>query len=286
MEKTSFDEPGANEPRSLRPGELRAGARTMELRKEVMAKDVIRPTEGDFFEGVLLETFRDGVVSRPRVRPVELLPQSLKVEFPRNLRERNPMGTRFRADVHVRQKHYGNGFPKGDLYLRAENSTIRKIEEPDSEEVELARQQPGTISGRAYEYIRVRRELRPIQDKFDDLRILAYGGTITDVPASRIEALRRDRSKLIGEYALLRSAGTCEGCQNPAPFIRQNGKPYLEVHHLVPLGDGGDDGPRNVAAVCPNCHARVSHGKDGPEHNEKIRNYVQRLENSLDAGDV
>jgi hypothetical protein len=78
--------------------------------------DQIIPKDGDFFEGVLLETFRDYQVSRPRVRPVELLPQWLKVEFPRDLREANPIGTLFRADVFVRQKHYSNGVPKGPLF--------------------------------------------------------------------------------------------------------------------------------------------------------------------------
>ena len=82
-----------------------------------MLMDEIDPKEGDFFEGVLLETFRDGYVSRPRVRPVDVLPGWLKVEFPRHLREENPIGTRFRADVHVRQKHHGDGTPNGPLYL-------------------------------------------------------------------------------------------------------------------------------------------------------------------------
>jgi hypothetical protein len=82
--------------------------------------DQIEPKDGDFFEGVLLETFRDYQVSRPRVRPVQVLPQWLKVEFPRDLREANPIGTLFRADVFVRQKHYSNGVAKGPLYLRAD----------------------------------------------------------------------------------------------------------------------------------------------------------------------
>jgi hypothetical protein len=54
----------------------------------------IEPEEGDFFEGVLLETCRDDRVTRPRVRPVEMLPQWLRVEFPRHLREDNLIGTR------------------------------------------------------------------------------------------------------------------------------------------------------------------------------------------------
>lgn len=248
-----------------------------------MSDNTIEPSDGDFFEGILLETFRDGVVSRPRVRPVELLPGRLKVEFPRSLREKYPIGTRFRADVHVRQKHWSNGVPKGDLYLRAENSTIRKIEEPNSKDLVFARQQRGTISGRAYEYIRVSRELKPIRHKFDELRVLAYGGAVENVPAHRVEAIRRDRNAIIAQYALARSVGQCEGCQKPAPFLRRNGHPYLEIHHLLALGANGSDDPRNVAAVCPNCHTRISHGKDGAEWNKKIKGYVIGLENDLDS---
>lgn len=136
--------------------------------------DQIEPRDGDFFEGVQLETFRDYQVSRPRVRPVELLPQWLKVEFPRDLREANPIGTVFRADVYVRQKHYPNGAPKGPLYLRAENSTITKLAEPTTNEVQVARQQRGTISGRAYEYIVIRSAYDAFQKKLFRLRVVAY----------------------------------------------------------------------------------------------------------------
>jgi hypothetical protein len=66
---------------------------------------------GDFYEGVLLETCRDENQSiiRPRVRPLEYFPERMRVEFPRTLREKYPIGTRFRADVTVGQKHWSNG---------------------------------------------------------------------------------------------------------------------------------------------------------------------------------
>ena len=94
--------------------------------------------------------------------------------------------------------------------------------------------------------------------------------------------MRRERSRLIAEYALARSSGVCEGCFTPAPFIRRNGQPYLEIHHLMELAGGGSDHPANVAAVCPNCHARVTHGKDGREFNSEIRTRILKLEAELD----
>ena len=36
---------------------------------------------------------------------------------------------------------------------------------------------------------------------------------------------------------LVRAQGSCERCHQPAPFLRRSdGTPYLEVHHLIPLG--------------------------------------------------
>ena len=58
---------------------------------------------------------------------------------------------------------------------------------------------------------------------------------------------------------LVRAAGVCERCAEPAPFYRaSDASPYLEVHHIIPLSEGGDDTVENAIATCPNCH-RESH---------------------------
>ncbi|MDB0574060.1 HNH endonuclease [Ralstonia solanacearum] len=54
-----------------------------------------------------------------------------------------------------------------------------------------------------------------------------------------------------------RADGKCEICHSDAPFLRRDGRPYLEVHHVVQLADGGDDTTENAVAVCPNCHRRA-----------------------------
>jgi 5-methylcytosine-specific restriction protein A len=48
------------------------------------------------------------------------------------------------------------------------------------------------------------------------------------------------------------------------------------------LAGGGSDHPANVAAVCPNCHTRVIHGKDGKEFNSEIKTRILQLEAELD----
>jgi 5-methylcytosine-specific restriction protein A len=60
---------------------------------------------------------------------------------------------------------------------------------------------------------------------------------------------------------LLRAKGKCARCRKAAPFLRQkDGSPYLEVHHLVQLADGGEDTVENAAALCPNCHRDLHYG--------------------------
>ena len=55
--------------------------------------------------------------------------------------------------------------------------------------------------------------------------------------------------------ALNRAAGHCESCNAPAPFTRESdNSPYLEVHHIIPLAQEGEDTVENAISLCPNCH--------------------------------
>jgi HNH endonuclease len=60
---------------------------------------------------------------------------------------------------------------------------------------------------------------------------------------------------------LTRANGYCEECNRFAPFLRRfDGTPYLEVHHLLPLAQGGEDAVENAIALCPNCHRKAHYG--------------------------
>lgn len=59
-----------------------------------------------------------------------------------------------------------------------------------------------------------------------------------------------------------RAKGTCEACDEPAPFARSDGTPYLEVHHVRSLAEGGPDTVDNAIAACPTCHRRLDLGAD------------------------
>lgn len=59
---------------------------------------------------------------------------------------------------------------------------------------------------------------------------------------------------------LLKANGICEACKQEAPFLRKDGSPYLEIHHIKPLSKGGKDTVGNAQALCPNCHRKAHFG--------------------------
>ena len=71
-----------------------------------------------------------------------------------------------------------------------------------------------------------------------------------------------ERDAEIKRYTLLRAVGECEYCKKKAPFLKKNGAPYLEVHHILRLADFGDDKIENVIGLCPNCHREAHYGSE------------------------
>lgn len=61
--------------------------------------------------------------------------------------------------------------------------------------------------------------------------------------------------------ALVRANGACEmpKCKTSL-FSKDDGTPFLEVHHVIPLSEGGDDALANAAALCPMCHRELHFG--------------------------
>jgi predicted HNH restriction endonuclease len=77
-----------------------------------------------------------------------------------------------------------------------------------------------------------------------------------------VRSFQYQRDPAIVAYALKKADGVCSDCKKPAPFIsRKTGLPYLEVHHIKTLKDGGSDTIDNVIALCPNCHRKRHHGE-------------------------
>jgi 5-methylcytosine-specific restriction protein A len=89
-----------------------------------------------------------------------------------------------------------------------------------------------------------------------------------------------ERSRAVRDYVLQRAAGVCELCEEPAPFRRSDGLPYLEPHHTTRLSDGGPDHPQFVAALCPACHREVHYGEYAQPKNLMLRERLRVLEAS------
>jgi 5-methylcytosine-specific restriction enzyme A len=66
-----------------------------------------------------------------------------------------------------------------------------------------------------------------------------------------------ERDSAISEYVKRRANGICDLCGQAAPFIKENGDPYLETHHIIHLANNGDDSIENTVALCPNCHRKM-----------------------------
>lgn len=94
-------------------------------------------------------------------------------------------------------------------------------------------------------------------------------------PSGRSSRTTYTRSDVVRLFALRVADGVCQGCDREAPFIDENGDPFLDVHHLHRRSDGGADHPDNVIAICPNCHRRVHHGRDGYQFNQDLIEKVE-----------
>ncbi|PID93330.1 MAG: hypothetical protein CSA95_08075 [Bacteroidetes bacterium] len=96
-------------------------------------------------------------------------------------------------------------------------------------------------------------------------------------PSKRLEELKKAKSKpkrtiishavfirnpYVVAEVLKRANGICEKCGKQAPFNRDlDDSPFLEVHHIIPLSEDGDDTVENSIGLCPNCHRHAHYGK-------------------------
>lgn len=97
---------------------------------------------------------------------------------------------------------------------------------------------------------------------------LATDGSMPPPPGSTVPEQRTSlsmqyvRDPNVIAWVLVGANGVCEACDGFAPFTNMDDEPFLEVHHVRPLGEGGPDVVENAVAACPNCHRRFHFGKD------------------------
>lgn len=118
-------------------------------------------------------------------------------------------------------------------------------------------------------------ESKPIsaQAKYKQLTAAAHRTSAGRTRRSKLQQVERYlRSPAAREAVILRSGGFCE---NPSclghPLERTDaGAPILDVDHVKDLARGGPDVPEAMIALCPNCHALKTRGKDRSELQKKL----------------
>lgn len=84
------------------------------------------------------------------------------------------------------------------------------------------------------------------------------------------------RDPLVKAWVLKNSAGNCEQCHNNAPFLKEDNTFFLEVHHIVPLAEDGEDTINNTVALCPNCHRELHFSRDRIERTRELVTKIER----------
>lgn len=97
------------------------------------------------------------------------------------------------------------------------------------------------------------------EDREKRLKRLSHAPVLPEKVQTVSQGFRRNPDVVV--EVLSRAKGICESCGKPAPFLRaRDGRPFLEIHHVVTLANGGTDTVENAIALCPNCHRKKHHG--------------------------
>ena len=87
------------------------------------------------------------------------------------------------------------------------------------------------------------------------------------------------RNNALRAFVKSRAKYSCEmpDCDYIA-FEKENGEKYIEVHHLIPLSEGGEDSISNTVALCPTCHRKIHYSQNKGQLKEILEEYIGSLE--------
>lgn len=111
----------------------------------------------------------------------------------------------------------------------------------------------------------------------------AHGSVAPETKEVTSRQFKRDPT--VAAYIHHIANGTCESCRQKAPFVKANGLPFLEIHHVVPLSQGGADKECNVVAVCPNCHRALHLAEDAKNRTNMLYVSIERLSQRTNSND-
>jgi 5-methylcytosine-specific restriction protein A len=106
--------------------------------------------------------------------------------------------------------------------------------------------------------------------------------TEEQAPSETIAMIRRRNRASVAPLKML-YAHSCQITGDEFTFLKHDGTPYTEAHHLIPLGEGGADDPRNMIIVSPLIHRMLHYAKvEGIDLGRiKIEDGVPTLEISI-----
>ena len=90
-------------------------------------------------------------------------------------------------------------------------------------------------------------------------------------------SIKKPERHKITTTACARAKGKCELVKcSKRGFRMDDGRIYLETHHVISLSEGGADAESNVVALCPNHHREAHHGKSRKEMRDKLLKQLKR----------
>lgn len=84
------------------------------------------------------------------------------------------------------------------------------------------------------------------------------------------------RDPAVVAWVLRNASGACEVC-GKLGYGTSRARHFLEVHHIVPLSEGGPDVVTNVVAVCETCHGKLHRWIHRERMVATLRETVERL---------
>lgn len=93
------------------------------------------------------------------------------------------------------------------------------------------------------------------------------------------------RSAAARRAVLVRAGGKCESlrCTGMPAETNRAGEAILDVDHVHDLAKGGEDHPRNMVALCPNCHAVKTRGANVQRWRRELAQVALRAHGNLIA---
>ncbi|MFF4588817.1 HNH endonuclease [Streptomyces sp. NPDC001388] len=110
------------------------------------------------------------------------------------------------------------------------------------------------------------------------------GGRASQSKISQVA--RYMRSPAAREAVIIRSGGRCENpsCMGHPLDLTDADQPILEVDHVNGLARTGQDTPEFMVALCPNCHALKTRGKNRRTLEQSLKNVARELHRKMEKG--